>query len=108
MGPKGDDGVVRVPDEDDCLAIAEVKGEVPHSEAGRLPPPVPVGNFVGGGGKGSPIMPGFPVLLNRLPIVWFLEGKYTFQDLKRFHSFEPLFLVTGTTTHLSHQRYHML
>ena len=87
MGPKGDDGVVRVPDEDDCLAIAEVKGEVPHSEAGRLPPPVPVGNFVGGGGKGSPIMPGFPVLLDRLPIVWVSRRKVNLSGLKAFSFF---------------------
>ena len=83
MGPKGDDGVVRVPDEDDCLAIAEVEGEVPHPKAGRLPPPVPVGDFVGGGGKGSPIMLRFPILLYRLPVVWFLEVEPFFCELYR-------------------------
>ena len=61
MRPEGNDGIVWVSDEDDRLAIA--KGQVRHPEADRLPPPVPPGNLVLNGDRGTgTINRGVPVL----------------------------------------------
>ena len=78
MGPEGDDGIVGVPDEDDCLAVA--KGQVRHPKAGRLPSPVPLGNLGGNGAKGPPIIPGL-VLPQTVPVVRFLGDEYSINRL---------------------------
>ena len=76
MGPEGDDGIIGVPDEDDCLAVA--KGQVRHPKAGRLPSPVPLGDLVGIqlGVCWKPFISRVVLLLNRLPVVWFLGEEY--------------------------------
>ena len=82
VGPQRNDGVVRIPDEKNGLAVSE--GQVRRPEFGRLPSPVPAGDLGAVHCEERPVVPR-PLVLphTQLPVVRLLGDEYAVETVYR-------------------------